>query len=104
MFSFLSKINRMLRFKKGEITINLDNSHHERGLYYCKEDLKHHSQFFASGSKNGSTHTPSPVEVVEMASSMGIITLDYLDSFPRDSIYYDEIQQFKKRLPISLEY
>lgn len=61
----------------------------------CKEDIKHHTRFFGTGSFGGGRKTPTPVELLTFTGAFGVVPDDYLDQFPPESEYYEDIQKFK---------
>jgi len=68
----------------------------EKDAWLCKEDLEHHVKFVGTGRFADGRNTPTPIEVFEMGSQLGAVPLDYLDRFSKDSVWYDEIQAYKR--------
>lgn len=67
-------------------------------VWFCQADMSHHMRFFATGSFKDGRNTPTPVEVCESLLPLGLIEESYLDSFPPSSVWYDEIQAYKRQL------
>jgi hypothetical protein len=72
-------------------------------ISFCKEDFKHHTRFFSTGSFGNGRKTPTPVEVFTFTGAFGVVADDYLDQFPPESYHYEEIQKFKSSLLASKE-
>ena len=79
--------------------------------FFPLADVNHHTKYLGSGGRGRSelvpssdpqpqtAYVPSPVDVVRFEAE----PIEYLDSFGKDSSWYDEIQAFKKANGIQVD-